>query len=105
MLGNGDGGDDNGFGLGELLFGLWLWRELDSGRIDAGCIFRALGLIVLGSSRAGPCACMRTIRVSASPSCAEPATRSDGGRSSNEVSAAPGSDLNRRTAPGARAAG
>ena len=47
MLGNDDGGDDNGLGLGELLFGLWLWRELDSGRIDAGCIFRALGLIVL----------------------------------------------------------
>ena len=28
--GGGDGGDDNGFGLGQLLFGLWLWREIDA---------------------------------------------------------------------------
>ncbi len=48
MFGNdngGDGGDDGGFGLGQLLFGLWLWRELDSGRIDAGQLFKALFLI------------------------------------------------------------
>jgi len=49
MFGNdngGDGGhDDRGFGLGQLLFGLWLWRELDSGRLDAGQVFRALFLI------------------------------------------------------------
>ena len=45
--GGGDGGDDNGFGLGQLLFGLWLWREIDAGRIDPGCIFKTLGLIVL----------------------------------------------------------
>jgi hypothetical protein len=45
--GGGDGGDDNGFGLGQLLFGLWMWREIDAGRIDPGCIFKTLGLIVL----------------------------------------------------------
>ena len=48
MFGNdngGDGGDDHGFGLGQLLFGLWLWRELDSGRIDAGAIFKLLFLV------------------------------------------------------------
>ena len=48
MFGNdngGDGGDDHGFGLGQLLFGLWLWRELDSGRIDAGGIFKVLFLV------------------------------------------------------------
>lgn len=53
MFGNdngGDGGDDHGFGLGQLLFGLWLWRELDSGRIDAGSIFKVLflGAAVIG---------------------------------------------------------
>jgi len=51
MFGNDGGHDDHdGFGLGQLLFGLWLWRELDSGRLDAGGVFKALFVIaaVLG---------------------------------------------------------
>lgn len=51
MFGNDDGGDDGGMGWGQLLFNLWLWRELDSGRISAGDINGCsclLLLIVLG---------------------------------------------------------
>ena len=43
----GDDGDDGGMSFGELLFGMWLWREVDSGRIQPGCIFRAIALLVL----------------------------------------------------------
>ena len=46
-------GDDNGFGLGQLLFGLWMWRESDAGRIDPGCIFEDAGAdrgLVLGGA-------------------------------------------------------
>ena len=53
MFGNdngGDGHDHDGFSVGQLLFGLWMWRELESGRLDAGSVFKALFLIaaVLG---------------------------------------------------------
>ena len=46
MFGNDDGGDDDGLGLGEVLFGLWLWRQMDSGRMDAGGVFKA-GCLIL----------------------------------------------------------
>lgn len=49
MFGNesGDGnGDHDGFSVGQLLFGLWMWRELESGRLDAGCVFKALFVIM-----------------------------------------------------------
>ena len=47
MFGDDGGGDDGGMSFGELLFGLWLWREVDAGRIQPGCIFRAIALLVL----------------------------------------------------------
>ena len=53
MFGNdngGDGHDHDGFSVGQLLFGLWMWRELESGRLDAGSVFKTLFVIaaVLG---------------------------------------------------------
>ena len=51
MFGNdngGDGGHDHdGFSFGQALFALWLWRELDSGRIDGGQVFKAIAVIFL----------------------------------------------------------
>ena len=49
MFGNdsGDGnGDHDGFSFGQLLFGLWMWRELESGRLDAGSVFKAIFVIL-----------------------------------------------------------
>lgn len=50
MFGN---DDDGGLDVGQLLFGLWLWRELDEGRIEPGCIFRSLGCLVLALGGGG----------------------------------------------------
>ncbi|MEI7744818.1 MAG: hypothetical protein WCK58_13855, partial [Chloroflexota bacterium] len=52
MFGN-DNDDHGGLDVGQLLFGLWLWREVDAGRIEPGCIFRTLGCLVLGIGGAG----------------------------------------------------
>ncbi len=47
MFPNGNGDDRNGFNLGQVLFALFLWREIDAGRIDPDRLFRAGCSLVL----------------------------------------------------------
>lgn len=46
MFGNDDGHHDhNGFSVGQLLVGLYLWREMEAGRLSPGDIFKTLFVI------------------------------------------------------------